>query len=508
MKSKYFLKYLIIILVLISFSLVAQINQKYSLGNLGAAGLSLAIHEGAIFTGGAVFISDSQGVIQTGYYARFDSSGIVLDSFYVGFPGQEYEVNKLFFDDSFNIYLLGNYSRDSSLNFIGGGVYVQKRDSNNQIIWTTEFVDTFPYNGLIVRDGELLENGNIAVVGTLVVCCDSIAPGVGESDFILFLFDQSGILLSKHRYGDDVSKEDVFCIEEGPNSLFLGGRKTNFFPRLTRTRIFEVDFSGNLIRSYLSPSFNSEGAFDIEYTSTNHVVYTGVENSTNGSFPQYKPVVVKLDSTLSQEWIFISSDSFESVARSNCIEEDAQGNYLIAGNRLGLINDTLGIYGFLQSISPQKDSLWLRNFRILSGGNQQWHDFRDLVVEDGKSYITGQTQDLGKPLPPQNEMWLVQVDSLGCLVPGCQINGLSDELQERFISVYPNPADSKLNIRFEFELNSPATYNIYDMKGTLQDQDVLDPNRFEIDVSDFPHGMYFLKVSHKERMIGVKFLKN
>ena len=78
--------------------------------------------------------------------------------------------------------------------------------------------------------------------------------------------------------------------------------------------------------------------------------------------------------------------------------------------------------------------------------------------------------------------------------PGCPIyrqNNAGNNSKGLF-SVYPNPSSSKISINLDSNWQQ-GEIHLYDIAGKeLKRFDISEVNKFEIDVSDIPNGVYFL----------------
>ncbi len=72
------------------------------------------------------------------------------------------------------------------------------------------------------------------------------------------------------------------------------------------------------------------------------------------------------------------------------------------------------------------------------------------------------------------------------------------------ISVYPNPANSSINVMFNNEF-SDRTVKIYSSDGTLVKTTIMDRS---IDISELPEGLYIISVDDPKGAFNTKFIKN
>lgn len=80
--------------------------------------------------------------------------------------------------------------------------------------------------------------------------------------------------------------------------------------------------------------------------------------------------------------------------------------------------------------------------------------------------------------------------------------------QDLIISVYPNPFCEKLNIKLESKTNQPVKIDIYNLKGQLIYDSVVEPNmQFSWNDSKAASGVYFVKVSQGRNTQTKKIIK-
>lgn len=497
---KYFHGILIILTVV---SVNAQINQKYGLGQLCAVGNGVEVFDNHIHVAGIVCAPYNSGsfVIRS-TYSVFDKAGNQTYFDFVGDTLQQYELESILIDGDSNKYLVGDFLYDSSGSFINRGVFIQKRNSLSNIIWNKEFKDPDTLKSYFIRSASILLNSQIAVVGNLNFShTDSVVvPGVPDADILLMIFDTSGNLQQQKRFGDNLSQDDGRSISVGGNnSILLGGQKK--IPSTgQKSWIIETDYQGNFINEYVSTSNSIVGARDLIRTQDGGTVY--ISSKDNGSFfnPEYKIYVEKLDSNLNSDWIWESNIVYSQLNWGTSIDLDNHQNLLIGGRKYGYLfdPDTVGFYGFLQKLTPSGDSIWQREYGILNNNNiEEWHTFNDIYHIDNKTYMVGEVLDRANPIPPNQEMWLVSVDS----------NGVISNLQKDFtenhqILVYPNPTKDLLNIQYDHN-SGEASFKLHDLQGRLQLNKVLDMGITSISLSGLPKGLYIYDIQINDQVIPI-----
>jgi hypothetical protein len=171
--------------------------------------------------------------------------------------------------------------------------------------------------------------------------------------------------------------------------------------------------------------------------------------------------------------------------------------------------------GMLFKLDAQGNTLWHRFYTHYPGASfgkdQIFWDVKP--TSDGGMVLTGETNSDAFPYA---QLWLLKLDSAGCLVPGCQFVGLS-ELTDSYwdaIKAYPNPSTG----RFTLELTLPATValagdltlQVFDAQGRLVERRNLGrqlEQRIALDLTAQPTGLYSAHLSDGKRILtGVRLV--
>ena len=159
------------------------------------------------------------------------------------------------------------------------------------------------------------------------------------------------------------------------------------------------------------------------------------------------------------------------------------------------------------------DSLWRReyaHFANLSPFNLEvpW-DIEP--TSDGGMVLTGETWDDSNNSPHFSQhMWLLKLDSVGCLVPGCQYVGLNDiafGLQDA-LTAYPNPSAGRFSLALSLpeavHVNGEMQLQVFDAHGRLvvrKDLGTALEQSLVLDMSQEPAGLYSAHVCDAGRIL-------
>lgn len=207
------------------------------------------------------------------------------------------------------------------------------------------------------------------------------------------------------------------------------------------------------------------------------------------------PQLVRINESLDTLWTCNLLSEPNPQASAQVIYETLNGDFVTVGT---LINGTGTGTGRISKVSSDGELLWHRVYRYAEFGDNLLFDIDPMP--NGGFLCTGWMNGMpafGDSIADQ-DAWLLALDSLGCLVPGCDTldNAISEINPIEFL-VYPNPADQFINIAFsKTESFQDAAIKLYDMQGRLIRQLTLQHNQatYMLDCRTFENGTYLLGI--------------
>jgi hypothetical protein len=178
--------------------------------------------------------------------------------------------------------------------------------------------------------------------------------------------------------------------------------------------------------------------------------------------------------------------------------------------------------GFLLRTTADGDSLWMRGYyyadTLFSNGQGRFHDV--LPTPDGGFIATGAAYNPATSVYPpgySQDVWVLKVDSLGCIVPGCDgLTGITEQYTNLAdaLKLYPNPVHGELHVDIKLPADltghGPLTLSVTSLDGKriLQQQvPTSAAGEVVVDVSSLSSGMYSLHLSDATRWLaGKKFV--
>ena len=177
--------------------------------------------------------------------------------------------------------------------------------------------------------------------------------------------------------------------------------------------------------------------------------------------------------------------------------------------------------GLLLRTTANGDSLWMRNYAyhdsVIDQGQGRFWDV--LPTEDGGCIAAGVAYNpFGGPYPPgySQDAWVVKVDSLGCIVPGCDGVGITEQITNLgdALRLWPNPVSGQLHVGLSlpgnFKITGPLTLSVTSLAGQVvlrQQVPTSAADEMLLDASGLSAGTYALHLSDATRWLaGEKFV--
>lgn len=113
--------------------------------------------------------------------------------------------------------------------------------------------------------------------------------------------------------------------------------------------------------------------------------------------------------------------------------------------------------------------------------------------------------DVGPTDGSTQDTWVIKVDSMGCLVPGCNGNlGVTTiHIGEPEFIIYPNPTNDFIDVETNFK---NCTVSVFDVLGNLILKEKIIQNKTRFNLSGFSNGLYFMTLQGDDKIISKKFM--
>ncbi|MBI3509668.1 MAG: T9SS type A sorting domain-containing protein [Bacteroidetes bacterium] len=383
------------------------------------------------------------------------------------------------------------------------GIFLWKVDANGNTLWTNSIYDsTFHRTALMCKEAD---DHGLVIVGW------GGSP-TGNSKIILLKTDAAGNLLWEKRttppyygYGTSLDK----CIDGG---FIIGGTwvvPNCSGPPFSYAYLQKTDSVGNMQWQHLyninSTTGGARGADVIAVKEK--FIFSATAFGDN--YCQIGAICV------------LKTDSVGNIIWQTPLTQTAPGTY--AGNLCLLSNGAYVVSGTAPhtSFSVHMDGVLIK---VNDNGMEQWcghyenifgpgssNYLYDVVVAPDGGYAAGGMVMPAAPDTGINDMWVMKTDGNGCDAfgncPSPIVSGVPVNIQnENDFSVFPDPSDGIFTVHSDFD---NYDLGIFDVNGKL----ILEKNsaekKSEIDLTDQPAGIYFLKITgERGQIMTKKIIKN
>jgi hypothetical protein len=283
----------------------------------------------------------------------------------------------------------------------------------------------------------------------------------------------TGILLSKKIYSF-TNKLTGYGVVELPDGTFLiGGSKQDEGEPLHGI-LFKVDSLGNLLwqRDYTQLIAGGLSLYD-----STSVLLSGYVPAASS-----RPRLLRLN-VENGDIIFDKQNNYTQSALLYISRKVSNGEIFSVGLTS---NTTESNSGFYMRCDSMGNPIYLRRVNYLN----EVDFFIDFIeTSDGGILINGAAADT--PEDGGQNLWLVKLDSMGCLEPNCWVGVEQTQANTLGVAVCPNPATDWLYLKYDN--THKITLEIFNLSGqrVLQHQHMAPKEGIEI--SHLPAGLYLLR---------------
>jgi len=220
-------------------------------------------------------------------------------------------------------------------------------------------------------------------------------------------------------------------------------------------------------------------------------------------------------------YVFSYNHDFTKMNWASCFSEDklstTQTHNILSADYDPLHHSyiTIGTDGSLQpennsyiyKVRDNGDSLWLRHYIPLAWTPEDvvWATLQDIKISPYNTYVA-----VGRASSWSGRTWrswVMQVDTNGCFVPGCELVGVHDNEEtgnRPSFLFYPNPCHSLLGILCQQDIQEEIKVFLFNEAGEFIKQSQFQPVKgyqYVLDVGSLPGGVYFISLQRKNSEI-------
>jgi hypothetical protein len=352
-------------------------------------------------------------------------------------------------------------------------------------------------------------DGGFAFVG--------VTTATGLQDIFLLKTDSLGTVQWWQTYGHPTRLDYAGSVDILPDGGYcIGGEYPQTAGNVVQW-VLRTDATGNLIWQQprglpVESSFNAS----VLATSDGNILYAAGKSS--GTNLNHWPQLVKLD--LDGNVIWDKIYGFEQYGSGFFVVQEVTpfGDLVACGQRF-FSNGMGGGYskGTLLRTTSEGDSLWMYDYAYFDSTVTDCEGtLRDVQpTPDGGFVAVGTTYGaISGPNPPglSQDVWVVKVDSLGCIEPGCNIHtGITSQITNLrdALRVWPNPVVSGGEVTVQVTLpeglrKEALRVSVVSSDGKLMVEQSIPPLTltFTLRTSNYASGLYHVHLSSGSTWVG------
>ncbi len=282
---------------------------------------------------------------------------------------------------------------------------------------------------------------------------------------------------------------------------------------LRNGKFSKIDTSGN---TYFSKELGNEGddseiEVKVAQNKKSFIVRQYIDTVINTGDYQYVSYIGKMDTNGVFIWRTFLNDEYYKYFYTLRTFED--GNIVAVGAKI--VDDNYATHGYIIKLDSNGTILWERDYTEYLTGDHYFFDFRKMNDE---GFVISGVGIKEIDSTAQSMLWLVRLDSFGCLIPGCDETPIiNPPLNEKTpFLIYPNPINNtstvEINIPDDFQIipGEKLSLNVFDIAGKLVDRytniHVSNPNeviRFNMYKKNLARGVYHAELNYGGNQLGV-----
>ncbi|MDX1911340.1 MAG: T9SS type A sorting domain-containing protein, partial [Saprospiraceae bacterium] len=204
---------------------------------------------------------------------------------------------------------------------------------------------------------------------------------------------------------------------------------------------------------------------------------------------------------------------WHELCRINRLKPSSDGNFWAIGAEKDSQN--LGQTSLIMKITPELEVLWKREYRVSPPESMLHEMFYEAVEMPDKGFVLcGTAFGLLEDSTNQNG-WVIRVDSLGCLEPGCHLNSPVEEppaaVPDIGLALSPNPTTGQVHLALTHEGAVLLGVRVLDVQGRtvsdIQYKRSAGWRECDLDLGAEPAGVYVVQVHTSEGAGARKVIK-
>jgi hypothetical protein len=397
--------------------------------------------------------------------------------------------------------VIGGSKQDTLQNL---AVFLMVFDAQGDTVFTRDLgIPGEQWNGFSVKR---TQDGGFIIVGQ--------TDATGYLDGFAIRTDPQGNELWRRTYGQPAPQTDgLLTVVQLDDGEFIAGGSHYPNDPTKRWWIQRMDSEGEVVWSQYYQVFATGNASAQLHRTTNGDILMASAWQYGTGATQLQAYLAKIDPV---DGSIMWDALYGAIALRHvlyAVKETPSGDLIACG-----VSEESGfMQGVLLRTTAQGDSVWMRKYwyqdSIYTQGTGQFYDV--LPTPDGGFIATGPTyryQPVQPNFPPgySQDAWVVKVDADGCIVPGCNSVGITEQATNLLdaLRIWPNPVASGQAITVQLELppnvaHLPLQLSLVGMDGRIAQQPTVPQglSSFSLPLSDLASGVYYVHVTSEGKWL-------
>ncbi|NNC95307.1 MAG: T9SS type A sorting domain-containing protein [Chitinophagales bacterium] len=429
--------------------------------------------------------SDKVSTVQGELIFEISENGDIKNSFFYRVPGLSMnliEFSELRQDGGF--YACG-FVQSSTINEFD--ILIANHSPNGDTLWT-KYIDSINEG---VYDIALHLNGFL-ITGL------QNDFNITDSDIILSKYHSNGNHQWTRYYGGVENDRGLSLYVTNSNEILIGGETSSYGNGPSANYMVKTDSSGIQKDQIVYSTNKTDGGVGFLRKSTDSfLIVRGVLDTIVEPSVQYI-ARIDLDGNVMWRYFFKTSPSNLISLWGGSVHKNSVyvcGNYAHSQQ------------GYIAKLNSKGQIVWERKYttRNFPHFSHQYYITDIHIMDNGDILTLGTAPSITDTTRFDRDIWVMRLDSMGCLVPGCDtLVGLEEVSIVPQLMIYPNPAKNSTKILLERPLQSRIEIYLFNNLGEKVLKTNADPTTLDItlNLESFQSGLYFVQIVSNEGVIG------
>ncbi len=361
-------------------------------------------------------------------------------------------------------------------------------------------LDTISTKTIVYGTGNEAAVGNLkSSDGNIIIFGQNCTQGrpIQDCNYFLMKLDSNLNVLwtNSYTYGATYFENPTAFVETEDKGFLLFGYTGKYTSQLNQVRhwyLVKTDSLGNKQWQKIFNKNNYDFGFDIIKTLSGDYILSGsVETIITGGVKETQGWLMKINPSGQMIWETITGSERDDYYYR--VVELKDSTIIVVGHQISERVSVNDVDAWLLKFDKNGKKLWERiynNYSVLRHKHPSDLIYSMQITEDNGFIMVGWSYNPDL-LNPTQDVWLLKVDSFGCLVPGCQGVGIDGKrISTEEVIIFPNPAVEHINLKHREKIKY---YQILDAQAKVVQKGSYSEEGIQLNV-ELAKGAYLLHV--------------